>query len=406
MWCGRRSRHTRSASGRHGPPPISRSRSRSRQDRASASGGAQAQHEAVVEETAEETSITEALGRAGTPSSISDNTPQSRPGVEDRVIQDQRTSEGSRGDEPLRTIMQDLLEARRSSRTTPASGGAGLRERTRSLEAIVESLASQLVPFFDGSERPGPAPPDALLAIRTVEFDDSAVIDMRQAPRCSICICEFQAGDALEQLPGCGHLFHGDCIREWLRRYAVCPNCRCGLLGPGATVRVVGLVASANLNGSTGTCRERQENGRWQVRLTSGERKAFRQENLEVVAPIPGGSNSIAQAIAPLVQDLGSMRELMQGMMALGNSATMQQFMNDSLNMIQRNPDTMQQLVASLSMMQRTISAMPVDPAVTSSWQQAMSDPSLMQQHMMEFIEQMRRTLNDQVHTGNSSNAV
>ncbi|XP_052789448.1 uncharacterized protein LOC128223960 isoform X2 [Mya arenaria] len=42
---------------------------------------------------------------------------------------------------------------------------------------------------------------------------------------CLVCMEEFQAGERLKTLPCC-HLYHVDCIDEWLRRNAVCPICR------------------------------------------------------------------------------------------------------------------------------------------------------------------------------------
>lgn len=41
---------------------------------------------------------------------------------------------------------------------------------------------------------------------------------------CAVCICEFEGGEQLRQLP-CGHKFHMDCIDTWLRRNKACPLC-------------------------------------------------------------------------------------------------------------------------------------------------------------------------------------
>jgi len=47
-----------------------------------------------------------------------------------------------------------------------------------------------------------------------------------QDQECSICISTFQEGDAIRQLPGCGHRFHKGCIDLWLLRQNKCPLCK------------------------------------------------------------------------------------------------------------------------------------------------------------------------------------
>lgn len=42
---------------------------------------------------------------------------------------------------------------------------------------------------------------------------------------CSICISEFNAGDVVRKLI-CRHYFHHECIKLWIVRQQVCPNCK------------------------------------------------------------------------------------------------------------------------------------------------------------------------------------
>ncbi|XP_060553995.1 uncharacterized protein LOC132715041 [Ruditapes philippinarum] len=42
---------------------------------------------------------------------------------------------------------------------------------------------------------------------------------------CLVCLSEFTEGEKLRTLPCC-HIYHVDCIDEWLRRNAICPVCR------------------------------------------------------------------------------------------------------------------------------------------------------------------------------------
>ncbi|GFQ05793.1 RING-H2 finger protein atl7 [Phtheirospermum japonicum] len=47
---------------------------------------------------------------------------------------------------------------------------------------------------------------------------------------CSVCLGEYEAEDKLQQIPGCGHTFHMDCIDLWLSTHTTCPLCRQSLL--------------------------------------------------------------------------------------------------------------------------------------------------------------------------------
>lgn len=43
-----------------------------------------------------------------------------------------------------------------------------------------------------------------------------------EMPTCSVCLCDFEEGERVAQLP-CGHLFHAECIRSWLQMRGHCP---------------------------------------------------------------------------------------------------------------------------------------------------------------------------------------
>ena len=43
---------------------------------------------------------------------------------------------------------------------------------------------------------------------------------------CSICLSEFQDQEMVCKLPECNHIFHSECIKEWLVRNHICPFCR------------------------------------------------------------------------------------------------------------------------------------------------------------------------------------
>ena len=49
----------------------------------------------------------------------------------------------------------------------------------------------------------------------------------RQMPECAVCLSVFEVGEECRMLP-CFHLFHHECITEWLtgRRGGACPCCK------------------------------------------------------------------------------------------------------------------------------------------------------------------------------------
>ena len=44
---------------------------------------------------------------------------------------------------------------------------------------------------------------------------------------CAVCISSYKEGDILKILPNCHHIFHIDCISQWLTEHSnLCPLCR------------------------------------------------------------------------------------------------------------------------------------------------------------------------------------
>jgi len=57
------------------------------------------------------------------------------------------------------------------------------------------------------------------------QLDDGTlrIVDDRT---CSICLVEYQEGDTLLHGHHCRHMFHKDCVLEWLEINSTCPCCR------------------------------------------------------------------------------------------------------------------------------------------------------------------------------------
>lgn len=61
-----------------------------------------------------------------------------------------------------------------------------------------------------------------------------------QAPECSICLDRYEAGDtvAFARVDGCEHIFHEECLVQWLADHDDCPLCRKKLVGVEGSVAV------------------------------------------------------------------------------------------------------------------------------------------------------------------------
>lgn len=76
---------------------------------------------------------------------------------------------------------------------------------------------------------------DAIPQLAYTEDDWNASKWAGEDPSCSVCIEQFEDGDVIKTMPTCQHVFHKECIDEWLAQHSTCPNCRASLLTLPAT---------------------------------------------------------------------------------------------------------------------------------------------------------------------------
>ena len=96
----------------------------------------------------------------------------------------------------------DVAAAKES---TDAGGGAG--------DDAADGDASVSAPAAP------PAPPATAQGAEQIDEEE---------PSCTICLCEFEEGEAMTTLP-CLHLFHKECLEQWLREKGTCPMCNIGV---------------------------------------------------------------------------------------------------------------------------------------------------------------------------------
>mmetsp|Transcript_34220 Transcript_34220/g.106243 ORF Transcript_34220/g.106243 Transcript_34220/m.106243 type:complete len:271 (-) Transcript_34220:246-1058(-) len=76
----------------------------------------------------------------------------------------------------------------------------------------------ELVSLSQAAERP-------CLSLSQVQTLPRVQFGAPEAQCCSICMENFRQGMLLIGMP-CRHIFHIDCLTEWLQRSSQCPNCR------------------------------------------------------------------------------------------------------------------------------------------------------------------------------------
>eukprot|EP00927_Polykrikos_kofoidii_P077198 TRINITY_DN74168_c0_g1_i1.p1 TRINITY_DN74168_c0_g1~~TRINITY_DN74168_c0_g1_i1.p1 ORF type:complete len:435 (-),score=70.56 TRINITY_DN74168_c0_g1_i1:237-1541(-) len=85
-----------------------------------------------------------------------------------------------------------------------------------------------------------------LNAIRSHSFEGGELVGAGdQSQTCAICCTNCEAGEIVSRLPGCGHMFHSDCVSVWLAKATSCPVCRNDLMEVTVLCRAVGSSSAA-----------------------------------------------------------------------------------------------------------------------------------------------------------------
>ncbi|KAM7280904.1 hypothetical protein ACFE04_008038 [Oxalis oulophora] len=77
--------------------------------------------------------------------------------------------------------------------------------------------------------------PEVILTFPTFPYSDVKELKIgKGALECAVCLNEFEDDETLRLIPKCDHVFHPECIDEWLSLHTTCPVCRANLV-PGLT---------------------------------------------------------------------------------------------------------------------------------------------------------------------------
>ncbi|CAK7327637.1 unnamed protein product [Dovyalis caffra] len=69
-----------------------------------------------------------------------------------------------------------------------------------------------------------------ILQLTHVRSDDERIVMKFRNNACVICLEDFKVGEDCQVLFLCKHVFHSDCLKEWLVRNQRCPLCRIPVL--------------------------------------------------------------------------------------------------------------------------------------------------------------------------------
>lgn len=123
------------------------------------------------------------------------------------------------------------------------------RTRYGNRQELIESILRHLQEMERDIGTQTPLSPETINKFPTRKYAND-----EQHTTCAVCVDEFKVGVPVRQLP-CQHIFHPECIDEWLNEYSsVCPLCKMNLKDT-QTLPGLGIEEQGHLShtGSTGS---------------------------------------------------------------------------------------------------------------------------------------------------------
>lgn len=100
----------------------------------------------------------------------------------------------------------------------------GLQMLLLNTEALAGGYEERLIEVQEMLSRRRGLSNDTITRLEMIRWDTSSSRDFDQT-QCMVCLSNFTSGEEVRRLP-CNHLFHVNCIDEWLRRCTDCPICK------------------------------------------------------------------------------------------------------------------------------------------------------------------------------------
>lgn len=95
-------------------------------------------------------------------------------------------------------------------------------------QEALDRIITQLMEQHQTGNAPPPATEEAIESLPKKQITQKDVGESGTAD-CSICMDEASIGSTVTELP-CGHWFHHDCVKAWLKEHDTCPHCRQGIM--------------------------------------------------------------------------------------------------------------------------------------------------------------------------------
>ena len=126
----------------------------------------------------------------------------------------------------LRDLVRDLDLVGRSVIEQIPLEGVLTNETKSSWERFSWGARRNRVVPCPPSASPSPDIENNIESTPSGSFTPRTALDEQQT--CSICLCEYEADDEIVRLP-CYHLYHNECLAEWVGNHVRCPLCNLDL---------------------------------------------------------------------------------------------------------------------------------------------------------------------------------